>query len=231
MSWAQMFELMVRTYVQEHYPDVFVRQDARQFGPIKAGIVRRNIGPVRVALNQRALQVPLQTVGNAVADHVTTEATRVIGLKASDVLPMGHTVEAWRQENVGLIKSLGSDMLDRVSGILEDYDGARVEDIRDQLVETFGVTKSRAALIARDQTLKLNAQLTEDVHKSAGIDEYIWSTSKDGAVRTRHAELEGTRHKYADPPIVDEKSGRRANPGGDYQCRCVAIPYLPELET
>src|SRR5512142_1586728 len=120
VSWAQMFELMVRTYVQEHYPDVFVRQDA-VFGPIKAGIVRRSIGPVRVALNQRALQVPLQTVGNAVADHVTTEATRVIGLKASDVLPMGHTVEVWRQENVGLIKSLGSDMLDRVSGILEDY--------------------------------------------------------------------------------------------------------------
>lgn len=226
--FAQDFERLVMSWVLDQYPAL--RLDALRIGPLQLGTVRRRIGPVKIALNQRALQVPLPQIGQAVVDHVTTEATRVIGLKASDVLPMGHTVDAWRVENVKLIRNMSDEMLDRVADTLETFDGARVEEIRDELQATFGVTRARAALIARDQILKLNAQLTEDVHRDAGINEYTWSTSNDGAVRPRHAELGGHRFKYTDPPIVDEKTGRRANPGQDFQCRCLSIPILPELD-
>jgi len=229
--WAQDFERLVREVVNQHWPDVFgVRTDALLIGPLKLGTVRRQLGPVAVALNQRALQIPLPQVGGMVADHVTREATRVIGLKNTDVLPLGHTVEAWRQQNVDLITGMSNEMLGRVRDTLEEYDGARVEDTAAELEATFGVTRSRAALIARDQTLKLNAQLTQDVHQSVGITEYVWSTSKDSSVRKDHQILEGTRQKYADPPVVDQRTEARGNPGTWYQCRCVAIPYLPELE-
>ena len=228
--YAHAFERLVREAVDRHWPDVF-RTDGLQIGPLHLGRVRRQLGPVEVALNRAADMVPLDKVGKMTAEHVTREATRVIGLKASDVLPLGHTVDMWRQTNVSLIKGMTSEMLTRVSDTLEAYDGARVEDIRDELMGTFDMTQARAALIARDQTLKLNASLTEDVHKSAGIDEYDWSTSKDSHVRSSHADLEGTRHKYTNPPVVDYKTGRTANPGQDFQCRCVGVPVLPELES
>lgn len=227
LVWAGHFEAEVMALVTSLHPEV--RQDALAIGPLKLGTVRRSIGPVRIALNARAQQIPLATIGNAVADHVTREATRVVGLKASDVLPMGHTVDGWRTYNTHLITQMTDEMLGRVEDTLGAYDGVRVEELRDELQSTFNMTRARAALIARDQTLKLNAQLTEDVHASAGITEYTWSTSKDGAVRSSHEKLEGKRFKYSDPPIVDEKHDRRANPGQDFQCRCVAVPVLPEL--
>jgi len=53
--------------------------------------------------------------------------------------------------------------------------------------------------------------------------------SRDSSVRKDHQILEGTRQKYADPPIVDQRTEARGNPGTWYQCRCVAVPVLPEL--
>lgn len=230
VRYADTFEALVRAAVAQHWPDVF-RTDGLQIGPLHLGRVRRQLGPVEVALNRAAeTMVPLDRVGKMTADHVTREATRVIGLAASDVLPLGHTVDMWRTNNVALIKGMGSEMLGRVVDTLEAYDGARVEDIRDELAEAFDMTRARAALIARDQTLKLNAQLNEDVHASVGITEYYWSTSNDTHVRPAHDALNGTRQAYANPPVVDPRTGRTANPGGDFQCRCCAIPRLPELE-
>jgi SPP1 gp7 family putative phage head morphogenesis protein len=185
---------------------------------------------VAVALNQAAEQVPLTKVGGIVADHARDEAWRVIGLKASDVLPLGHVVDEWRIANARLIKGMTDEMLGRVRDTLEAYDGSRVEDTRDELQATFGMTKSRAALIARDQTLKLNANITEDIHASVGITEYYWSTSKDSSVRKDHQVLEGVLCKYADPPVVDSRTQARGNPGTYFQCRCVPIPRLPETE-
>jgi uncharacterized protein with gpF-like domain len=50
-------------------------------------------------------------------------------------------------------------------------------------------------------------------------------------VRKRHRELgamseSGTVFKYSEPPIVDVRTGRRANPGEDFQCRCTANPII-----
>lgn len=105
--------------------------------------------------------------------------------------------------------------------------GVRVESIAQRIQEETEVTESRAALIARDQVLKLNADVTEAQHVAAGITEYVWSTSSDERVRKSHRDLDGQRFKYSEPPIVDVRTGRRENPGRDFQCRCVAVPVLP----
>jgi hypothetical protein len=54
----------------------------------------------------------------------------------------------------------------------------------------------------------------------------LWSTVQDERVRERHAELNGKRFKWGDPPVVDIQTGRRAESGEDYQCRCVALPVF-----
>jgi SPP1 gp7 family putative phage head morphogenesis protein len=113
-----------------------------------------------------------------------------------------------------------------VRDVLNELRGARVEEIAQRIAETTDATASRARLIARDQTLKLNAEITEARHRAAGVTEYVWRSSRDERTRERHKELDGTRHRYSDPPVIDERTGRRGNPGDDYQCRCTADPVI-----
>lgn len=145
-------------------------------------------------------------------------------------------LEAWRRENVGLIESIAK----RLHGDVRDVvragarEGTRVETIADQIRDRFGVSESRANLIARDQILKGNADLTVARASEVGITHYRWSTSHDERVRGNpsgkwpkglHYALDGKIFAFAEPPIVNLE-GDRANPGTDYQCRCVAIPIL-----
>ena len=58
----------------------------------------------------------------------------------------------------------------------------------------------------------------------SGFQYYVWTTRKDSKVRPDHARLEGRIINWNDPPVVDLRSGRRAHPSGDYNCRCTASP-------
>lgn len=140
-------------------------------------------------------------------------------------------IDGWVESNLGLITSLQDGALLQVTDIVRRgvTAGIRVEAIRDEIMHAVGVTRSKAALLARDQTLKLHGQMTQERQQGAGVESYTWSTSQDERVRPRHRELNGTEHRWDDPPIVDARTGRRAHPGGDYQCRCVAIPRLEPL--
>jgi SPP1 gp7 family putative phage head morphogenesis protein len=106
-------------------------------------------------------------------------------------------------------------------------EGVRVEEIRAELEERMGITRRRAELIARDQTLKTYGQIQEARQTDAGIEEYTWSTSDDERVRESHKLLDGTTQRWDSPPVVDPRTGRREHPGGDFQCRCASIPILP----
>lgn len=135
----------------------------------------------------------------------------------------------FRAANLRLIKSLCQEHVERVGRVLAQAGrGSRVEEIERGIREATGASRARAQLIARDQVLKLNGQVTADRHRAAGITEYVWSASRDVRVRQRHRDLDGTRHRYDDPPVVDERTGARAHPGQWFQCRCVAVPILPE---
>lgn len=134
-------------------------------------------------------------------------------------------------DNARLVTSLAQEHLDQVAGIVmrSARTGQRVEDLRDELQARFSIAESKAELLARDQVGKLNGELTQLRHKAVGVTQYEWSTSRDERVRSRHAALEGTSHSWDDPPVVDEKTGRRAHPGQDFQCRCTAIPKVDDL--
>lgn len=140
-------------------------------------------------------------------------------------------LEMFTEDNTRLITSLAQEHLDQVGGIVmrAARTGQRVESLADELQTRFGVTESKAELLARDQVGKLNGELTQLRQQSVGITEYEWSTSRDERVRSRHAELEGTSHGWNDPPVVDERTGRRAHPGQDFQCRCTALPKVDDL--
>jgi uncharacterized protein with gpF-like domain len=62
---------------------------------------------------------------------------------------------------VRLIRSLAEDQLARAESVIQENFGVRAEVLSAKLEAEFDVTESCANLIARDQTLKLNGQLTK----------------------------------------------------------------------
>lgn len=146
-------------------------------------------------------------------------------------VPTGDTaqiVSQFRKTNVELVSDLGADQVSDLTATLEDANarGLRHEEIAKLIDERIGVGESRAKLIARDQTLKYQASVHEAQAMAAGIEQFVWSTSHDGAVRPMHRELDGRRFRYDDPPVTNPE-GDRNLPGQDDQCRCQAIPVIP----
>lgn len=131
-------------------------------------------------------------------------------------------VNAMTTANVQLIKSIRSQYLDKVQNAVTQamVNGTLNKDLVQQIKDIGKTTEKRAIFIARDQSSKLNAALTQARHEDVGITKYTWSTSGDERVRESHAEKDGQVFEYANPPADT------GHPGHDFNCRCVQIPYL-----
>jgi hypothetical protein len=179
----------------------------------------------------RALSGIVRGVDEGLKSILRIDPMRLIGRKALDGI---------RRRNVNLIKTVSQREINRLETIVRANADLHVRDLVALIQERINVDESRAELWARDQTLKANAEVTKERHFELGITEYIWTTSGDERVRGDpsgawpvpksgggdHFSLEGRIFKYSEPPIVDTRTGRRANPGEDYQCRCTAYPIV-----
>ncbi|EHK89793.1 phage head morphogenesis protein [Aggregatibacter actinomycetemcomitans] len=134
-------------------------------------------------------------------------------------------VNVMTSANVQLIKSIRSQYLDKVQNAVTQalVSGSLNKDLTAQIKALGQTTEKRAAFIARDQSSKLNAALTQARHEDLGVKKYMWSTAGDERVRDSHAELDGQVFSYDKPPAV-------GNPGHDFNCRCVAIPVFDEVQ-
>lgn len=128
--------------------------------------------------------------------------------------------------NIQLIKSIRTQYLDKVQNAVMQamVQGALNKDLAEQLKKLGKDVESRAMLIARDQSSKLNAALTRARHEDVGVTKYMWSTSGDERVRDSHAEKDGQIFEYANPPADT------GHPGHDVNCRCVAIAVFDEVQ-
>lgn len=187
-------------------------------------------------LSRRDVLATIQAIGARTntwsRDQWAKQVKASLGVDLTGDIDLQKKLAKFRDENVALIKSLADDKVARVHKVLTEAGvSTRVEVIAKRITAETGATASRAALIARDQVLSLNAQVTQARHVAAGVTEYVWRASRDERVREGHRALDGTRQKYSEPPIVDEKSGRRENPGQDFQCRCTAEPWIEGFDT
>ena len=180
------------------------------------------------------VEIPKKVGKRAVAEGQKTFQRQISAGIGLEIIPPTALAEpllaGFIQTNTDLIKSLTGTALDKAKVIVDEgvRRGARVEEISQAIQDELGATARRASLIARDQTLKFFGEIAETQQRAAGIESYEWSTSKDERVRDRHEELDGTIQRWDDPPVVDPRTGRRGPPASDFQCRCVAIPILPE---
>jgi SPP1 gp7 family putative phage head morphogenesis protein len=180
----------------------------------------------------------LDSTGRRIIRVTTQQTSQVLGIDVRENIPgLQGQIDDWRTANVNLIETgvrapqeavkLRPSLLGDVSSTIEDLHakGVRVEAVAGELRSRFKVSDSRAELIARDQVLKLNAQITRSRQRAVGINQYQWVTSRDERVRETHVELDGTIQSWDSPPEVAE--GRFEHPGGDFQCRCIAMPVPP----
>jgi SPP1 gp7 family putative phage head morphogenesis protein len=184
---------------------------------------------VRARVVARAKAIAEQAApesGKRLERHSKAEFSR-LGIKLREAEPkLGPLITRFRRENVELITSLVGRELDTIQALLADGEGRRVESLAKDIEERFGVTTSKAELIARDQTLKLNSAISHTRMSAALVTRGIWTTSGDERVRESHAAMDGVEFDLDDPPEVD---GEKVLPGEPVQCRCTTYPVLPEL--
>lgn len=138
-------------------------------------------------------------------------------------------------DNARLIKSIPSQYLTNVESIVMSNvrAGGRWEAVAKQLQQEYGVTDRRAKLIARDQTAKINGQLSAKRQVAAGFEYFQWIDSHDNRVRSNHKKHNDKVTEYGrgiyrwDNPPLSEK-GTPIICGTEYQCRCVARPVSNE---
>lgn len=107
--------------------------------------------------------------------------------------------------------------------------GYRFDFLVERIQNRYDVTQSKAEFLARNETAIYVSKVRQARFGDVGITKYVWRTAGDSEVRKDHKKLNGRTFEYSKPPIVDEATGRRANAGEDYNCRCVADPVMPEV--
>jgi SPP1 gp7 family putative phage head morphogenesis protein len=139
---------------------------------------------------------------------------------------LNETLNSWTKENTSLIKTMSDDYISQVEGTVQRgiRSGQSVKNLTRDIQERTGATKSRAKLIARDQTSKLNGQLTELRQTNIGVKKYVWQDSDDKRVRSSHHANDGKTFSWNKAPA------NTGHPGEDYQCRCWAEPIFDEIK-
>lgn len=211
------------------------------------GKVRQVFNQIEATLEEEQVKFGLEAAIGEVADE-TQEFTlrewrqivrKTMGLDIREDYFRGADYDAllssWTQQNVSFIKSINRDCLREMEQVvMESFTvGKTIRQMSKDIQNRFDVTKSKARLLARDQMGTLNSQITQTQHRSAGVSEYEWSDSGDERVRDCHAELNGKKFRYDEPPAMwymtkhgRVYTGRHCNPGEDYQCRCIAKPVF-----
>lgn len=152
---------------------------------------------------------------------------------------LNETMSAAISENVSLINSIKTDFVNDIGANVfgKFKKGFRHEELIKEIRERGNVTYSRAKLIARDQTAKINAAFEEERNVKLGFDEYTWKGTGDQRERDSHRVLNGMLCKYSDPTVYSDDDGKTwkkrksikafiGKCGEDYQCRCLASPRI-----
>lgn len=211
-----------------------VKVDSVKLDQTYGEIITRRIRDIQLGI---ALQIPLSQLklrSEDQANDISRFNRRQFDRQVKTVLGVNPLlnetylepqVQSFVERNAALIKDIPDQSLARVETKLRTgiEAGESLKTLTETVKNELGIAKNRAKLIARDQTNKFMGKLTELRQTSLGVEEYIWSTSRDERVRSAHAARDGKKFSWDDPPSD-------GHPGQAIQCRCVAIPVLDEFK-
>jgi SPP1 gp7 family putative phage head morphogenesis protein len=154
-------------------------------------------------------------------------------IKAMDVIGVEYTLTPEQQQHLSenYINSMKLQIKtwapEHVVKLREDVQknamaGYRYSELMETLEHDYGQTKAKAAFLARQETSLFMAKFRRERFEDAGVKFYRWDTVGDGKVRPDHKKLNDRIFQFGDPPVTDTSTGRRGEPGEDYNCRCIA---------
>lgn len=161
--------------------------------------------------------------------QLSTDSKHIMELKIKLTDKQKQTIATDYTNNLNLyIKSFLDEEIPKFRELLQDniFAGYRPEYLKKIIRERYNVSENKAKFLAFQETNLLTSKYTQSRYEDAGIRKYKWSTSHDSRVRHDHEELNGKIFQFNNPPIVNQETGKRANPGEDFGCRCKAIPVL-----
>lgn len=214
-------------------PPPTIAQDASATEALRAAIRRlsrrwqRRFNRLAVELADYFATATQDRVDRALA-KMLREGGFTVRFKATPAMRAAYS--AVIAENVSLIKSVSSQHLTAVEGIVmrSVMAGRDLSVLADELEQAYGVTKRRAAFIARDQNNKATAVLQRTRHVELGITKAVWLHSAGGKQpRPEHVAFSGQTYDIAKGAFLE---GKWTWPGMEINCRCVSKPIIPGLE-
>jgi SPP1 gp7 family putative phage head morphogenesis protein len=160
-----------------------------------------------------AMKAALKKSGFAIEWKMTREANEVM--------------QATIGEQVGLIKSIASQHLAEVDGLVmrSVAQGGNLAELSKELQKRYGVTRRRAELIARDQNNKATSTITIVRQSQLGIKQAKWLHSHAGKhPRPEHVAANGKIYDVDKGMFLE---GKWTYPGREINCRCVSRSILP----
>jgi SPP1 gp7 family putative phage head morphogenesis protein len=147
--------------------------------------------------------------------------------------PMRDVLNATIGQNIALIKSIPQQYLADVEGLTmrSVQTGRDMGFLSKELQKTYGVTKTRAALIARTQNNMATAAMHRVRQEQLGITKARWVHSHAGKTpRPTHLRNDGKLYEVSkgwfDP---DPKVRRWIQPGELIHCKCFSKSVIPGL--
>lgn len=195
---------------------------AKLFGGIRLGLERG-------AFSTTAVKEIAAKAANRTADAQKEALKKQLRAAIGVEVPifdkhLGSRVDAFTSENVGLIQSIPQQSLAQVQALVLRglTSGDRSDEMAEDIEERFDVSESRAALIARDQTLKFFASLNETRQTDLGITHFTWATANNEKVCDECGPLDGRRFPWDSAP--------GGGPGRIHpNCCCSADPDVEAL--
>lgn len=211
------------------------RVDSERLDQTYGEVITRRIRDIRLGI---ALQIPASQLKLRSEDQANNiqrfnrkgfdrQVRTVLGVNPIMNEPyLEAQVQSFVERNAALIKDIPDQSIAKMETKLRTAieRGDSLPKVTALVKDELRIAKNRAKLIARDQTNKFMGKLTELRQTALGVEEYIWSTSRDERVRPTHQHKQGQKIKWSKPPADT------GHPGHDINCRCVAIPVLEDFK-
>lgn len=153
-------------------------------------------------------------------------------VRQRQTLAMRDAFDAVRNENVSLIKSIAQQHLTQVEGLVQRTvaAGFDLSVLAGGLEKQLGVTKRRAAFIARDQAGKSFVMMQRAQYLELGFTKAKWLHSAGGAQpRPEHVAFSGKMFDLVEGHDFGDGEGPTW-PGVPINCRCVMGPAIEGID-
>lgn len=158
--------------------------------------------------------------------HILKKAGFTVQFKMTP--EMRDVLHATISENVGLIRTIPQQYLQRVQGMVmrSVTTGRDLEQLTNDIDRLHKVTRKRAELIARDQNNKATSAMVRARQLALDIEEGIWQHSHAGKEpRPTHLHNDGKRFNLK-TGWYDPAAKKHVLPGELVNCRCTWRPVI-----